>query len=196
MLCRDLRVDRCNDAGGANPTGQFIRLIYSHIATERPLADCDIQFDLDSRFADIMELCLYNSVLTSMSHDGRQFTYINQLASSASNPSKREEWFTCACCPPNVLRLFGQLGGYVWRHRYTSESTAEVAVHLYIPGTLDLKIADREVKVKQETEWPWKGEIHFSVEGTSLAVDLKLRVPSWASSCHVSAIKLRLASEF
>ncbi|PVH68234.1 glycoside hydrolase family 127 protein [Cadophora sp. DSE1049] len=62
---------------------------------------------LDSRYADIMESCLYNSVMTSMSLDGKEFTYVNQLASSGQDKSAREEWFDCACCPPNLTRLFG-----------------------------------------------------------------------------------------
>lgn len=46
-----------------------------------------------------MELCLYNAVLTAMSTDGKKFTYVNQLASSDKDHSKRDDWFTVACCP-------------------------------------------------------------------------------------------------
>lgn len=38
--------------------------------------------DPDRRFADVMELCLYNNVMTAMSLDGNAFTYVNHLASS------------------------------------------------------------------------------------------------------------------
>jgi len=154
------------------------------------LADEGIQFDLDGRFADIMELCLYNAVLTSMSHDGRQFTYVNQLASSEADPSKREEWFTCACCPPNVLRLFGQLGGYAWTHHVAPDGVADVAVHLYIPSTLAVNVDGHEIKVKQESDWPWKGDIKITVEGRSDKVGLRMRIPAWASEYQVCDVKV------
>lgn len=69
-----------------------------------------------------MELSLYNATLTGMSLDGKRFTYVNQLASSDSDLSKREEWFTCACCPPNVTRLLGYLGGCLWTSKGNAES--------------------------------------------------------------------------
>lgn len=58
------------------------------IRADRP----DISISLDGRVADIMELALYNAVLTAMSHEGTKFTYVNQLASSDEDPSKREAW--------------------------------------------------------------------------------------------------------
>ncbi|KAK3651068.1 hypothetical protein LTR56_005832 [Elasticomyces elasticus] len=148
------------------------------------LAERILQLDLNGRFADIMELCLYNAVLTSMSHDGKSFTYVNQLASSADDLSKREEWFTCACCPPNVLRLFGQLGGYIWQLREGQAGTTEqeLAVNLYISSTLTLVAGGKEVRVTQESDWPWKSDIKFSVQGSADSLGLKLRIPGWALS--------------
>ena len=78
------------------------------------------KLDLDGKYADIMELCFYNSVSTGMSSDGRQFTYVNQLASSDTDLSQRAKWFTCACCPPNVTRLLGYIGGYLCKIRHIS----------------------------------------------------------------------------
>jgi len=125
-----------------------------------------------------------------MSHDGTHFTYVNQLASSAANLSKRKEWFTCACCPPNVLRLFGQLGGYVWKHWVTTSGTSNVAVNLYIPGTLTLNVEGHTVKVIQQSEWPWKGDTAFEVEDPSHTIGLRLRIPGWASEFAVSTTEM------
>lgn len=120
-----------------------------------------------------------------MSHDGKQFTYVNQLASSDLDPSKREEWFTCACCPPNILRLFGQLAGYVWDERQPHDGVTELIVHLYIAGTVALKTTDRTVNVTQEGNFPWEGDIKFTVQGSSNDVTVKLRVPAYASAYKV-----------
>ncbi|KAK5175645.1 uncharacterized protein LTR77_000784 [Saxophila tyrrhenica] len=146
-----------------------------------------LQIKLDGRFADTMELCLYNAVLTSMSDDGRRFTYVNQLASSDQDPSKREEWFTCACCPPNVLRLLAQIGGYLWTHKIDeAEASAEVAVHLYTSATLKFAVGDTEVQLEQQSNWPWNGDIKFNLKTTLSKLRLRLRIPGWAKSFQIS----------
>lgn len=139
-----------------------------------------------------MELCLYNAVLTGMSLDGKAFTYVNQLASSDEDPSERHEWFECACCPPNVTRTLGFLGGYVWSSVIEeSEKSAKaiVNVHLYTSATLDLKTKSRKIQITQKTNWPWNGDVDFEISaeesGTEsnveLELELRLRIPGWAS---------------
>ena len=134
-----------------------------------------------------MELCLYNTVLTSMSHDGRRFTYVNQLASSDQDLSHREEWFTCACCPPNVLRLIGQIGGYIWTHHDEADTeSTTIIVHLYIPSTLEFSVAGEPVQLKQDSNWPWDGRIDFALKSALRNVTVKLRIPGWARSFRLS----------
>ncbi|KAK3684591.1 hypothetical protein LTR37_020122 [Vermiconidia calcicola] len=151
------------------------------------LANASAQLKLDGHFADVMELCFYNAVLTSMSHDGKRFTYSNQLASSDEELSQREEWFTCACCPPNVSRILGQIGGYVWSHHdKPDESSSEITVHLYVPSTLSFQVGSDTVELIQESEWPWgNGDIKFTLK-TALP-KVALRIPGWADSYKLSA---------
>lgn len=134
-----------------------------------------------------MELCLYNTVLTSMSYDGKRFTYVNQLASSDQDLSQREEWFTCACCPPNVLRLLGQIGGYVWNHDTDPKTgTTTIIVHLYVPSTLEFEVGGRSVQLKQESNWPWDGKIRFSLKTSLKNINIKLRIPGWAKDISLT----------
>ncbi|OAP56874.1 hypothetical protein AYL99_08986 [Fonsecaea erecta] len=148
------------------------------------LAQRILQYDLDRRFGDVMELCLYNAVLTSMSHDGTKFTYVNQLASSDTDLSKREEWFTCACCPPNVLRLLGQIGGYIYTEQEGKRSS-QVNVHLYIPSTFQFQAGDEPAILTQKTNWPWSGKVEFELQTKSSQISLALRIPAWATSWKV-----------
>jgi DUF1680 family protein len=153
------------------------------------LAERLLQVDLDSHYADIMELCLYNAVLTGMSLDGKAFTYVNQLASSDKDLSERHEWFECACCPPNVTRTLGYLGGYVWTHSsHNTEQKAIVNVHLFTSATLQFPVADSVVKITQKTDWPWNGDVDFTIatEGPPVDIDLRLRIPGWAQSWHMT----------
>lgn len=144
------------------------------------------QIELNSHYADIMELCLYNAVLTGMSLDGKAFTYVNQLASSDQDLSQRHEWFQCACCPPNVTRTLGFLGGYVWSHM-VKEQMAVVNVHLYTSATLNLKISQSTIQLTQKTNWPWSGDVDFDMRtnGPRVGLQLRLRIPGWATSWEV-----------
>ena len=153
-----------------------------------------MQIDLDGKFADIMELCFYNAVMTGMSVNGKQFTYVNQLASTDTDLSKRAEWFTCACCPPNVARLLGYIGGYLWSHTTDEKSKSlQVNVHLYSSATLKVPVGSTTVELEQKSNWPWEGKVDFSLRNDSdVATTIKLRIPGWAADWQVRAWKLLL----
>ena len=130
-----------------------------------------------------MELCLYNAVLTSMSYDGRAFTYANQLASSDQDLAKRQDWFTVACCPPNILRLLGQIGGYIWTHHIDPYAqSAEVVVNLYVPSTTTLSVGGNSIRLSQRGDWPWASTVVFNIEEAAPSISIKLRIPGWAPS--------------
>ena len=150
------------------------------------LAERMLQLDLDSKYADVMELCMYNAVLTGISLDGKAFTYVNQLGSSDGDPSKREEWFDCACCPPNVTRLLGTLGGYLWTHKEVKPSEVDIDIHLYTSATLTFKASEKRVQLVQKSQWPWSGDVEFELDSEpSLNVCLRLRIPQWAESWSI-----------
>ena len=90
-----------------------------------------LHLDCDRKYADVLERALYNGVLSGVSLDGTKFFYDNPLASVGKH--HRQEWFGCACCPPNLARLLASLGQYVY-----SQSDTELAVHLFLQGHADL----------------------------------------------------------
>ncbi|PSR81659.1 hypothetical protein BD289DRAFT_438787 [Coniella lustricola] len=150
------------------------------------LAERLLQIELDGQYADVLERALYNAMLTGMSVDGKAFTYANQMATSAEEPSnKREEWFECACCPPNVARVLGHIGGYLWTPKTNTSDKASVTVniHLYAAATLEYKLDGSQdtVKITQKTNYPWEGIVEFEVENPSeVKLDVNLRIPAWA----------------
>ncbi len=148
-----------------------------------------LQFHRDSRYADEMERALYNGVLSGVSADGRSFFYVNPLEMHADevkpddpyHKSHRVGWFGCACCPPNIARLLASLGGFVY-----SESETEIAVHLYVQSSVELRVAGRTVALRQETEYPWKGKILITLEPqTPVEFCLSLRLPGWCREAHL-----------
>ncbi|KIH87284.1 hypothetical protein SPBR_04763 [Sporothrix brasiliensis 5110] len=145
------------------------------------LAERLLHLDLDSRYADVLELSLYNVVMTAMDLQGRAFTYDNQLASSAEKPSRREEWFECACCPPNVSRLYGSLGGYLWDFGADGAGAAHVNVHLYTTARLSFDVDGQPLVLEQTSDWPWSGKVTFRLDNPAKAkTTLRLRIPAWA----------------
>ncbi|KAK6203674.1 hypothetical protein LQW54_008880 [Pestalotiopsis sp. IQ-011] len=146
------------------------------------LAERLLHLDLDSRYADVMELQLYNAVMTAMNLEGTAFTYVNQLGSSEKDKSARETWFECSCCPPNLMRLYGSLGGYLWDHGTNAEG-AFVNVHLYTTAQLDFDVKGQKVKFAQRSDWPWNGKIVFELDSDA-NVDIRLRLPAWSGGAY------------
>jgi hypothetical protein len=88
-----------------------------------------------------------------------------------------------ACCPPNIMRLLGQIGGYVWdfhaHDRKGGDGLPEVVVHLFVSSKFDLP-GDGKTSISQTTQWPWDDTINFTISG-SPPLNLKVRIPSWAA---------------
>jgi hypothetical protein len=126
-----------------------------------------------------MERALYNGVLSGVSLDGKKFFYENPLASIGKH--HRQDWFDCACCPPNLARLLASLGEYIY-----SQNDTTLAVHLYIQGSAAAQIGGEEVTIHQETRYPWEGEVRLSFEMKApLEFTLALRVPGWCRSIQL-----------
>ncbi|MCE5198058.1 MAG: beta-L-arabinofuranosidase domain-containing protein [Armatimonadota bacterium] len=139
-----------------------------------------LRFDLDSHYADVMERALYNGSLSGISLDGTRYFYENPLASSGSH--HRQKWFDCACCPPNITRMIASLGSYVYFYNDT-----DAIVNLYVQGEGQLEIGGRHITLKQETNYPWDGNVAITVQvDQSSTFALKLRIPGWSDGVEVS----------
>ena len=162
------------------------------------LAERLLALDLDARYADTMERCLYNNVMTAMSLDGKSFTYVNQLASSEADKSGREDWFWCACCPPNYSRLFGSLGGYLWHYGTESNDNSHVFinVHLYTSAKVAFQTPQvTTVELQQQSDWPWNGSVAFTLQAPQdTQLTIRLRIPAWAEGGFTLEPALPLAS--
>lgn len=144
------------------------------------------------KYADVMERILYNGVISGMQLDGKRFFYVNPLE---VNPGisgevfgykhvlpQRPGWYSCACCPPNVVRLLTSLGQYVW-----SESEDVVYSHLFVGGEGHFKFAD----ILVESSYPWKGEVLYRVHGhSSQEFSIAIRIPGWAQNVAVEVNRI------
>src|SRR5579884_1286125 len=139
-----------------------------------------LQLDADSRFADLLERALYNGVLSGIALDGTRFFYVNPLESHGSH--HRQGWYKCACCPPNLARLLMSLGQYVY-----GANDTDLLVHLYIQGESSATIGGQEIKIRQETQYPWDGTIRITLDLAEPAeFGLNLRIPGWCKTASLS----------
>ena len=151
-----------------------------------------LQVSPDRRYGDVMERALYNGVLSGVSLSGDRFFYANHLASHPEmfqdriirNPRmfpQRQRWFAVSCCPMNLARLLESLGGYQYTQGKLDNGGQAVYVHLYQEGTADIRVRDKNVVIRQETAYPWQGDIKITVV-TDLDEEwtLALRIPEWS----------------
>ena len=128
-----------------------------------------------AKYADVMELALYNGVLAGISIAGDKFFYQNPLASE--NGGDRRPWIGLSCCPTNLTRILPQIGGLAY-----ARANKQVLVNLYVAGTASIKMDDgAKLKLTQQTEYPWDGHARLTVTPEQAAdFTLSLRIPGWA----------------
>jgi DUF1680 family protein len=137
----------------------------------------------ESKYADIVELALYNSVLSGVSMDGTKFFYTNPLAASKDYPydlrwsGGRQPYISKSnCCPPNTVRTIAEVSDYMY-----SISGDSLYVNMYGGNTLSTKLKNgRTVKLEQESNYPWDGKIVITIKETvDRVVPILLRIPGW-----------------
>jgi len=142
----------------------------------------------DARYSDLLEWTLYNAVLPGLSLDGQHYFYQNPLADDGSH--RRQPWFGCACCPPNVARLLASLPAYCY-----STSNEGLWVHLYAESGVDTRLPNgQRVKLTQHGSYPWDGEIALEVECEG-EFSLMLRIPAWCEHGATLTINGEASSE-
>ncbi|TYT24360.1 glycoside hydrolase family 127 protein [Dictyoglomus thermophilum] len=132
----------------------------------------------EGRFGDIMELVLYNGLLSGISLDGEKYFYVNPLVDSGKH--RRQKWFACACCPPNIARLIASLPGYVY-----STSFDGVWIHLYTSNEAEIDWKERKLNISVDTEYPWDGKVNIKLNSAGKYA-IYLRVPNWAEKYDVA----------
>ena len=139
----------------------------------------------DAKFMDVLELALYNGVMSTISLDGKKFFYTNPLQVVADPPftmrwsRQRESYISCFCCPPNTVRMIAEASQYAY-----SISQDGLYVHLYGSNKADTKLANgSQIKLTQETNYPWDGTVNITIDqAPAEKTALYLRIPGWVNS--------------
>jgi DUF1680 family protein len=137
----------------------------------------------DSKYIDVMEKTLYNGLISGVGLDGNTFFYTNamQVSDSFNHPDlerSRSGWFVCSCCPTNVARFLPSIPGYMY-----AQNGNDIYINLFISGTANLKVNNKDLKITQQNNYPWDGGLAFTIDPASaIDMNLKIRIPGWTQN--------------
>lgn len=202
--------------GGVSPVGHGLSLGKDPVCEavgasyNLPVADCYnetcgqignfmwnyrmLQHSKDPRYADIMELELYNGFLGGIGLDGESWFYRNSLRvhddssdlagghnfmTERGQPGRRQ-----ICCPTNLLRTIAQLHAYLY-----SIDDNGLFVHHYAGNTFEGRLSDGStLKLTQKTNYPWDGKIALKMDAvdSDAPFTVRLRIPGWCDNATVT----------
>jgi hypothetical protein len=132
-------------------------------------------------FGDVIERALYNGFLAGWSLDGCRYSYVNPLESKGEK--KRHEWFSCACCPPNIGRMVSSLG----RFGYGISGDGSLWINQYIGATIHSSTqTGNNPMVQIESRLPWSHQVNITMLNENcLPPMINLRIPWWAEEFDI-----------
>jgi len=141
-----------------------------------------------AKYMDVVELELYNAILSGMALDGTNFFYTNPLRVTDPLPvalrwsRQRVPFVSSFCCPPNLVRTIAESADYAY-----AKSADQIWVNLYGASRLVTKLTNGEtVQLAQETEYPWSGRVRIRIVACGeKEFALRLRIPGWAAGATV-----------
>jgi len=126
-----------------------------------------------AKYIDVLERILYNGLISGVSLDGKAFFYPNPLESDGQS---RSPWFSCSCCPSNIVRFLPSLPGYIYAYK-----DKDIYVNIYISNSSQVHLAGNKVQLILDTDYPWSGTIRLLVNPSKMEkFRIKLRIPGWA----------------
>lgn len=143
----------------------------------------------EAKYMDIVELTLYNSILSGVSLDGRDFCYTNPLSVSGQFPYKlrwsggRVPYIALSnCCPPNTTRTIAEVQNYAY-----SLSDDGVWVNLYGGNELNTTTKNGDkISILQTSDYPWTDKIYLNIkEIPKKNFSLYLRIPQWCDNATI-----------
>ena len=140
----------------------------------------------EGKYADHMERILYNGFAGAIATGGTRFFYVNPLQRridhfEKDDPGRRREWFSCACCPPNIMRLTASLQNYL-----ATTVGDTLYLHQFTGAELAAPLAGGELAIRLVTSYPWSGAVEIQlISAPPGPAGLALRVPAWSASGHL-----------
>lgn len=125
----------------------------------------------DAQYADLFEQTLYNALLGSLDLAGTAFFYTNPLSQTGT----RSPWHSVPCCTGNIPRTLLMLPTWMY-----SKDTRAIYVNLFAGSTVLVdNVADTDVEMVQDTNYPWSGNVALTVNPKVPArFTINIRIPT------------------
>lgn len=160
----------------------------------------------DASYGDIIEKCLYNTIISGTALDGEHYFYVNPLEvlpiASDKAPDKkhvkstRPSWFGTACCPTNIARTLSSLDKYLYTRKKDT-----LLVNVFMGNSAAIKLNGGSVEIKQTTEFPYNGKSTFDIALKDIdEFNLGIRIPAYSENFRIidknNEVKFRIKANY
>lgn len=136
----------------------------------------------EARWADQLEISLFNALAGAMQHDGSWWAYFNPLLGQRVLSQVQLPYVGSSCCVVNGPRALTEVPLWALMRRKDG-----FAVCLYQPGEYRGVSEQGELRLKQRTDYPREGKIFLTVKQAPAApMVLALRLPAWSGTASLS----------
>ncbi len=142
----------------------------------------------DAKYAEIVELALFNGILSGISLSGDRYFYTNylevddNLMTYTFGSPVRQEWFNCSCCPTSFARFLTQMQQYLC-------SVRDDEVRINIPAAAEVEIPlenGATASFEVVGDYPYNGEILIRIRRDG-AYTLSPHLPEW---CRAAVVRV------
>jgi len=129
----------------------------------------------EAKYAEMIELAAYNSLLGAQYPDGEKWCYFSFPNGCRHAAIYRD------CCRSSGMLALEELPMIIYGARDNG-----LSVNIYTPSEATLQINKKPVKIKQETNYPHDGAVKLTLQlKKSSTFPMFLRIPSWAKNAAV-----------
>lgn len=144
----------------------------------------------DPKYGDIMELSIYNSILSGVELDGSGWFYTNPLSWNGPehillNKDAHKRYFPGRddiCCPTNLTRTVASYDSYLY-----SVAERTLYIHHFAANQMETNLPGYgEIRICQESNFPWEGSVRIRLEQVSgKKAAIRIRIPGWAQEAWI-----------
>lgn len=143
----------------------------------------------NAKYMDLVELELYNGILSGVNLDGNKFFYTNALEHSSDYPyalrwnGGRQSYISLSnCCPPNIVRTIAEMPNYAY-----SIDNSGLYVNIYGSNTINTFLPNgNKIDLVQTSAYPWDGLVKIKInEMPGDGYNILLRIPGWCKNAMV-----------
>ena len=157
----------------------------------------------EPRYADVMELNMYNSTISSVAMDRTRWSYMNPLAwygahHSLKTKKHQPERYQVAeppdyghtCCPSNLARMELSVHGLLY-----AQGDGVLSVDHYGASRVQVDTVAGPLSLTQRTRYPWEGTFEIEIEeAPDSGYGLRMRIPDWAAGARLEINGVREAA--